>query len=407
MQPVLEDAAEFVVLLGGALVESGAPVDQVERLILEVSDRYGLEFGFSVLPTGLIALGRDGTSTAATITAAAPATYRLDQVSSLFDLVDEARAGQVVPADGIRRVHEITTMAPHFGPVITLIGHVALAVGLAMLLQPEWVSLGLVAVLGLGVGLAKLACTGRATMTRLLPVFAAFGVGLVVFGVRRLGADIDGLKVLVPPLVTFLPGAVLTVGAIELTSGSIVAGSSRVIAGGLQLLLLSLGIIVAQSVLNMPAAESLVDANGPHLGWWAPWLGVLPFGLGAAVHLSASTRTFPALVIVLYAAFVAQVAAEGLLGSYISGFVAALVAVTAASLLRRHADGPPVLVTFLPAFWLMVPGVLTLIGVTRVAVGETAADDITTAFYIVLAIALGVIAGLGLDRQLQDRFTWW
>ena len=38
-------------------------------------------------------------------------------------------------------MHEITNLTSHFGPVITLTGHVAPAVGLAMLLQPEWVSL--------------------------------------------------------------------------------------------------------------------------------------------------------------------------------------------------------------------------------------------------------------------------
>ncbi|MGH2627618.1 MAG: hypothetical protein ACRDHY_13320, partial [Anaerolineales bacterium] len=39
----------------------------------------------------------------------------------------------------------------------------------------------------------------------------------------------------------------------------------------------------------------------------------------------------------------------------------------AAQLLRRRWNGPPVLVTFLPAFWLLVPGVLSLIGLTKLA----------------------------------------
>ena len=79
----------------------------------------------------------------------------------------------------------------------------------------------------------------------------------------------------------------------------------------------------------------------------------------------------------------------------------------AASYIHRHLHGPPFLVTFLPAFWLFVPGVLNLIGVARIAVGNVATEDLAVAVFTILAIALGAITGLGTDWGLAKRFGWW
>jgi uncharacterized membrane protein YjjB (DUF3815 family) len=81
--------------------------------------------------------------------------------------------------------------------------------------------------------------------------------------------------------------------------------------------------------------------------------------------------------------------------------------VLAASYIHRRLHGPPFLVTFLPAFWLLVPGVLSLIGVARIAVGNVGAEDFAVAIFTILAIALGAIAGFGIDRSPISRVGWW
>ena len=50
------------------------------------------------------------------------------------------------------------------------------------------------------------------------------------------------------------------------------------------------------------------------LGAWAPWMGVLVFAVGVVVANSAPGRAFPSLLLVLYAAWVGQVAGNVLLG---------------------------------------------------------------------------------------------
>jgi hypothetical protein len=56
----------------------------------------------------------------------------------------------------------------------------------------------------------------------------------------------------------------------------------------------------------------------------------------------------------------------------------------------------------MPAFWVLVPGAASLIGVTEGAVEQSAGiDDVSTAFVAVMSIALGVFIGSALYRFLR------
>ena len=57
--------------------------------------------------------------------------------------------------------------------------------------------------------------------------------------------DAPALEIVIPALVTFLPGAALTMGAVELSTGDMLAGSARLVYGLERLLLLSFGIAMA------------------------------------------------------------------------------------------------------------------------------------------------------------------
>ena len=386
---------------------AGAPVDLVEEILADVSRQYGVTVGYSILPTGLIVLGHDGAAITASIASSAPATLRFDQTADLFHLVDDVRAGQVAPAQGIERLAAIAAEKRQAGFLLTLISHAVLTVGLALLLNPSWRSVGITALLGLLVGLMKLAAAPHRTLTKVLPAATACLVALLVLLMRRHGAGVDEAQAMIAPLVTFLPGAMLTVGAMELAEGSIVTGSSRLVAGLMQLALLVLGIVVAAGLVHVPESAGLHGGNAPRIGAWAPWLGVALFGLGAALFYSARARAYPALLVVLYVAFLAQHLTEDHLGGYLASLLGAAAAVLAASYIHRNLNGPPFLITFLPAFWLLVPGVLSLVGVARIAVGNVASQDFAVALFTILAIALGAITGLGLDRRLSERFSWW
>ena len=77
----------------------------------------------------------------------------------------------------------------------------------------------------------------------------------------RHGLSADPLYVLVPPLVSFLSGSMLTLGLVELAYGDTVNGSSRLITGFVQLVVLAFG-LTAGAVLVGVSADTLIEAVG-------------------------------------------------------------------------------------------------------------------------------------------------
>ena len=152
---------------------------------------------------------------------------------------------------------------------------------------------------------------------------------------------------------------------VELSAGEMITGASRLVAGILQLLLLGFGIVDAAQVVGLPSADALVDTPTDQLGWWAPWVGVLLVGIGNYLYFSAPGGSLGRLLLVLYAAWIGQCLGDQALGGYLSGFVGASVMTPVAYIPERRPSGPPALVSFLPAFSLLVPGALGLIGVAE------------------------------------------
>ena len=66
--------------------------------------------------------------------------------------------------------------------------------------------------------------------------------------------DASPLDIVIPALVTLLPGAALTMATVELSAGSMISGSSRLVFGLQRLLLLTFGIAMGIDLANGIAA---------------------------------------------------------------------------------------------------------------------------------------------------------
>jgi uncharacterized membrane protein YjjB (DUF3815 family) len=252
------------------------------------------------------------------------------------------------------------------------------------------------------VGIAKQVGARWPTFRVLMPVIAALGISTATFAVARRGAIYFDLRAMIAPLVTFLPGGTLTVAVIELAGGNMVAGASRLVSGSFQLLLLAFGIIAGSQLVGTLSDAQLVSAPSDLIGWWAPWLGVLIFGIGAHICFSAPPRSLLWLWLVLYTAWIGQLIGTLTFGGYVSGFTGALLMTPVAYLVERQLGGPPAIVTFLPAFWLLVPGSLSLVGLTELVgtKGSAGIDDFLGAVAAIAAIALGVLCGYPIYRSM-------
>ena len=104
----------------------------------------------------------------------------------------------------------------------------------------------------------------------------------------------------------------------------------------------------------------------------------------------------------LYIAYAAQVIGDIFLGGVLSAFVGALVVTPVTALVARQPSGPAALVSFVPAFWLLVPGALGLVGVANVLGGDgSGVNSLIATIATMVAIALGVLAGSIVSTKMQ------
>jgi uncharacterized membrane protein YjjP (DUF1212 family) len=404
-----EPATDVLVLVllasaGEALIDSGFDVDDVDTNLEEIARAYGMaDTEIIALPTALLVSSRTDGQLRTRAVSSGRQRLRLHQIEELDDIVRAARSGGIDPRSARDQIVAIRTRPPPFGPSMQLVGQVLATVGLVVLLGSSW--LGIVVAAGLGGLTGALLLAGSRVPPRfqvLLTVAASFSVSLVVFLLSRTGLDFDVASSLIAPLVTLLPGALLTTAVIELSTGQMISGAGRLGAGAAQLVFLGLGILAAAALVGVPAFD--LTATKPALGAIGPWLAVGVFGIGIVMNLCARPSSLGWILLVLYVAYGGQVLGGLLFGGVLSAFVGAAAMTPVADLVARQRTGPPAIVSFTPAFWLLVPGALGLVGVAALLNGDsTGTTTLITTVETMVAIALGVLSGRAISIIVSAR----
>lgn len=395
--PVLR---QFLLGIGGAMIASQESVDSVEETLGRVSDAYGIdETEFVVLPTVVLVQVNGVIQSRGMVHEGKALAFRFDQIAALYKLIKVAENGKLDPTEGIRRLNAIGAMTPRFGWVVRTIGHAVLTAGLALLMLPTWQGLALSFALGLFVGLLKL--VRSPALQLIFPVVAAFLCGILVFTLADYLGLGNPIVLLVAPLITFLPGGMLTTATRELATGQALAGSSRLVMGLVMLALLAFGIVAAGSIVGVSDFDYQQVPSVHLLPWWAPFLGILLLAVGNLLHFSAPSSTFLWVLLALVVAYVGQSIGAVLFGASLSGFAGALVVSPLVLWIESLRRGAPAQLTFLPAFWLLVPGAASLIGLVSTVGGNVAVENFWTALGGIFGIALGVLIGIALYRAID------
>lgn len=399
---------EFLFRLGRAYLASGEQTALVELYLRRIATARGMRQSRVVaFPTALFITVHDGSGERVTLAEAPTEVLRLDQIADVYTLGEAAQRGEVTPRQGLERLTELLRKGPRFGPAGVVAGHTILTIGLALVLMPDPRNVAAGAVLGLLVGVLKLLSRDRPVLDAPLSVVSAALVSVLVFLAVKHGLPVDPQYALVPPLVTFLPGAMLTFGMVELAYGDMVSGSSRLITGIVQLVLLTFGLTVGGALVGYRPQDLVEASRVPDVALWASRAGVVVFGLGVYLHFSAPRNSLGWMLSVLLLAFAAQQAAAGLLGYEVSGFFGMLVATPLGYLIQKGFKGPPSMVTFLPSFWLFVPGALGLSSVKRLLSDPLKLDGLLGVAFALASIALGTLVGASLYKWLTERFGGW
>jgi uncharacterized membrane protein YjjB (DUF3815 family) len=216
----------------------------------------------------------------------------------------------------------------------------------------------------------------------------------LIFNLTRLGYIFGSANLIITPLITFLPGALLTTGMIELASMHILSGSARLIYGSAVLLLLFIGIAAGLNLSGL-ASYQVYAYEAVVFPWWAPFLGTLLFGVGTFIRLSGADRDLFWMLLVLYIAMLGQYFGEQYTNSYIGAFIAATLMAFSSEIIARSPRRTPAVVSQALAFWFLVPGARSLLSVASILTEDlqSAAIGLGEVLILIISIALGVLLG--------------
>ncbi len=385
----------LLVYLGASMVAGGHPANEVEDELRRVGAQLGYpRVQAAASPTGITL----------SLASGSPASFegvegdlRLDQSAAVHRLRLGLATGTLDLDEAVRGFGQLRQQKPAVATPLRDLGWLFVSGGLAMILAPGLVSVLASAVLGLGVGLLVRFVSPHALLRTVLPTAAAFLVSVAVFALADYQLLDDPLRTILPPIAILLPGGLLVTGMSELASGHMMAGTSRLAFGGVQLLLFTLGVVAAATILDV-APEAIANRALPTQTWPLTLIGLVLIIVGILLYQSAPLAIFGWVGLVVLGTFGAQVAGQQVIGSVVlGGLLGGIVASFGALVIELFRPQAPRLVMFLPSFWLLVPGSLGLLGFAGVGLRN---DSITGALMSVLgtvaAIALGVLLGAAL-----------
>lgn len=401
----------FLGKLGQAELNAGNAVSLVERDLAMIARANGeADVQVFVLPTVLFLKWEKGDEHQVDMAHGAyrVAPLRFDQIEEVFTIARSARKGELRPREGLDRLAAMWRTPHFYGDVGYVCGYLLTTLGVAIMLRPSWKGLGVTGLMAFVCALILVFARRRPAWSTVLPVVVSFFLSAGVALGYRHGLKEPALNILIPPLITFLPGMMLTVSVIELAYNSIISGASRMVAGFTRLVLLAFGIIGGFKAFDDGSVHYATQFTDRIPAFW-PWVGVLLFTLGLHIYQSSKRRSFVFMLITAFMAYSGQT----LSGLFINGastafFGAALMTITALVIEFRF-DGPPAIVTFLPGFWLLTPGSFGLMSVTGMASGLDTGGNVLNLLFALSGIATGCLIGAFVYNALLHprKAKWW
>lgn len=379
---------------GKGLIAAGSSVAMVENTLTQIATVYGMSSVIVALPNILMIKLGHSSQAILDFTVQRLTSLKLDQMSELVQAIDDVQRKVVPPGEAMQQADRILAKQHRFGMPTIVFGYVLSCIGLTLLYRPEPLALLATGATGILVGILVLSFERRPRFDLLLPVIAAFIVSTLMFTLTKTGLIEGSAILIIPPLVTFLPGAVLTTGMIELASKQILSGSARLMYGATTLFFLYIGIAAGLSLSGLPNMYVSATAAST-FPWWAPAVGTLLFGIGTFIRLSGANRDLFWMLLVLYVAMLSQTLGERFLSPYFGALLGATMMTLCSELIARSPRRTPALAAQMLAFWFLVPGARGLMGVTNIlgADYQSAVVGIGEMLGLMGAISIGVLVG--------------
>ncbi len=398
-----EQVARLLGDLGISMLAAGYAVTDVAAALNQVASANGTpELRVGVMPAAVFV---DDPGNRATRFDVLPRgeSYRFDQTQLVGAIVADAAAGE--PIAGIAdRIAAVDAIKPRYPLWAVVLGNGLMAAGISVVFGTTWPSVAADFALGLIVGVLLIRSARLPGLAGLLPFFFGFASAFILFGASHLlGGTVQfPLYAAIAPIVVLVPGATITNGVLELAAGDVVSGGGRMVSGFITWLMLVCGIVLGATAAGTSVAEMTAVSGSldPALGW----VGVLVMGVGVGLQLSAPPRLMAMVVLVLIATYAIIVIASPMTGGIVASGIAAAVLLPVLRGIEARRSNLPVIVTFRPCFWLLVPGSLGLGGLIKIASGQAGAVSVmVTVFGTIMAISIGAMVGAAVSELFWPR----
>lgn len=399
--------------LGTFLLDSGHSVTDTRETLeaVQVAHAPESEFSFVVLPETVFVGKHAGAAPASMGTSATPLS--MTQSAAANRLARALRLGLIDLDSAAKKALAVRRAVPRFPLLRLVLGGAMLSVGLAILFRCPWWAVAFCAVTGAVVG-ALISLSSRiSTATSIMPFLASF-ISTSLVGVLASVADLGEVPLFAvcAPVAILVPGALITNALLELTAADIVTGAARLVSGIVLLGFMTAGVIAGAAVTGLrldPGSVALVgdisSASNSAAGWFAlppvgaAWAGVAFIALGIGLVFGADRRLLPVTVAAMALTYLLLTVLAPLAGSIFATGATAMALFLMSRLLERMPSGVPSIVTFQPAFLLLVPGTIGLVALT-----SQDPETLSTTPLVFVSLCIGIKLGAAIS-DIGQLFT--
>lgn len=387
----------FVVELAEHLHAYGTTAQRLEGAMISVTQRLGLECEPWINPTGMVLSFSDpmrppGDSDTTRVIRMPPGDTDLYKLCETDRIAEQVMAGEMDLAEGYAALRALDARQPgRWGKALQVLAFAMVAMGLAGVWRLPWQDIATAGTIGLLIGALDLATRNGTRLKEAQEALAGMLAGVVAILVSAFVVPLNLNTVIIASLIVMLPGMALTNAINELTSQHLVSGTARFFGAITTVLKLTIGTIIALTLMQLLGVEPQVRALRPQ-AQWVEWAG-LAIAAGAFAILFRAARRDVLLVMAAAASgFLISRWVGAALGPNIGLFVAALVTTAAGNGYARWVNRPGALIR-VPGIIMLVPGSNSLRGLMNLVQQQDVAAG-QEAVLIVMNIVLALIAGL-------------
>lgn len=320
------------------------------------------------------------------------------KLQDLCTLASGVATKEIPTIDAMKRLLAIQTEPPLYPPIMQIAAYAVIGCFCPLLFWGgTWITSALGLFLSVIVGMMVIYLGRVGRFKRILEFSCALVSSFIAFGVSTFAPSFCPFATSLASIVWLLPGLSLTTAVTEMAARSAISGSSRFFMAVLSAFQLGFGLAVGQKlVFWAPSDDSEIIAGCPLAvpTYLLPFCLVAVNGAFAILLNCRKSQMIPASIsgVVTFLVFKLLTLYFGFNGDLTTGIAAFFTGITG-QLISRVSDNPP-LVTVLCGIMLLVPGALSVRGVTTLFVGESASgvsfglDTTLSCFAITMGLLL-------------------